>query len=84
MGPAKKIPGVGGWGAWLVWGKYTLELYGGSALTTNNQMELTAVIRALSAVKRPCPIIIHLDSSYVKDGITRWIHGWKKNRLAHR
>ncbi len=42
-------------------------------------MELTAVIRALSAVKRPCPIIIHLDSSYVKDGITRWIHGWKKN-----
>ena len=78
-GACKKNPGVGGWGAWLVWGKYTLELYGGSALTTNNQMELTAVIRALSAVKRPCPIIIHLDSSYVKDGITRWIHGWKKN-----
>ena len=78
-GACKKNPGVGGWGAWLVWGKYTLELYGGSALTTNNQMELTAVIRALSAVKRSCPIIIHLDSSYVKDGITRWIHGWKKN-----
>ena len=69
-GACKKNPGVGGWGAWLVWGKYTLELYGGSALTTNNQMELTAVIRALSAVKRPCPIIIHLDSSYVKDGFT--------------
>ena len=59
-GACKKNPGVGGWGAWLVWGKYTLELYGGSALTTNNQMELTAVIRALSAVKRPCPIILHL------------------------
>lgn len=81
-GACKKNPGVGGWGAWLVWGKYTLELYGGSALTTNNQMELTAVIRALSAVKRPCPIIIHLDSSYVKDGITRWIHGWKKTAGA--
>ena len=83
-GACKKNPGVGGWGAWLVWGKYTLELYGGSALTTNNQMELTAVIRALSAVKRPCPIIIHLDSSYVKDGITRWIHGWKKKARKKR
>ena len=77
-GACKNNPGVGGWGALLVWGKYRLELYGGSAMTTNNQMELTAVIRALSAVKRPCPIVIHLDSSYVKNGITTWIHGWKK------
>lgn len=54
-------------------------MYGGSKLTTNNQMELTAVISALSALRRKCPIIIHTDSSYVKDGITKWIHGWKRN-----
>ena len=81
MGPAKN-PGVGVGEPGSSGVKYTLELYGGSALTTNNQMELTAVIRALSAVKRPCPIIIHLDSSYVKDGITRWIHGWKRTAGA--
>lgn len=78
-GACKKNPGVGGWGAYLVWGEHALELYDGSELTTNNQMELSAVIAALSAVKRPCPIILHTDSSYVKDGITRWIHGWKRN-----
>ena len=78
-GACKKNPGVGGWGAYLVWGSATLELYDGSLLTTNNQMELTAVINALSAIKRPCPIVIHTDSNYVKDGITKWIHGWKKN-----
>ncbi|MDO5532635.1 ribonuclease HI [Sutterella sp.] len=78
-GACKNNPGVGGWGAWLVWGEHTLELYDGETLTTNNQMELTAVINALSAMKRPCPIIIHTDSSYVKDGITKWIHGWKRN-----
>ncbi|MBE5691766.1 MAG: ribonuclease HI, partial [Sutterella sp.] len=77
-GACKGNPGVGGWGAFLVWGEHRLELYDGAKITTNNQMELTAVISALSAVKRPCPIIIHTDSSYVKDGITTWIHNWKR------
>lgn len=77
-GACKGNPGVGGWGAFLVWGEHRLELYDGERLTTNNQMELTAVISALTAVKRPCPIIIHTDSSYVKDGITTWIHSWKQ------
>ena len=77
-GACKGNPGVGGWGAFLVWGEHRLELYDGAKLTTNNPMELTAVISALSAVKRPCPIIIHTDSSYVKDGITTWIHNWKR------
>lgn len=78
-GACKQNPGVGGWGALLVWGEHRLELYGGERLTTNNQMELTAVISALSALKRPCPIILHTDSSYVKNGITQWVHGWKRN-----
>ena len=77
-GACKGNPGVGGWGAFLVWGEHRLELYDGAKITTNNQMELTAVISALSAVKRPCPIIIHTDSSYVKDGITTWIHNWQR------
>ena len=77
-GACKGNPGVGGWGAFLVWGEHRLELYDGAKITTNNQMELTAVISALSAVKRPCPIIIHTDSSYVMDGITTWIHNWKR------
>lgn len=78
-GACKYNPGIGGWGAYMVWGAHTREMYGGSKLTTNNQMELTAVISALSALRRKCPIIIHTDSSYVKDGITKWIHGWKRN-----
>ena len=78
-GACKCNPGIGGWGAYMVWGAHTREMYGGSKLTTNNQMELTAVISALSALRRKCPIIIHTDSSYVKDGITKWIHGWKRN-----
>lgn len=78
-GACKQNPGVGGWGALLVWGEHKLELYGGEKLTTNNQMELTAVISALSALKRPCPIIIHTDSTYVRDGITKWIRNWKRN-----
>ena len=78
-GACKQNPGVGGWGALLVWGEHRLEIYGGERLTTNNQMELTAVISALSALKRPCPIILHTDSSYVKNGITQWVHGWKRN-----
>ncbi len=78
-GACKQNPGVGGWGAYLVWGEHKLELYGGEKLTTNNQMELTAVISALSVLKRPCPIIIHTDSTYVHDGITKWIRNWKRN-----
>lgn len=78
-GACKQNPGVGGWGAYLVWGEHELELYGGEKLTTNNQMELTAVISALSVLKRPCPIIIHTDSTYVRDGITKWIRNWKRN-----
>lgn len=78
-GACKQNPGVGGWGAYLVWGEHKLELYGGEKLTTNNQMELTAVISALSVLKRPCPIIIHTDSTYVRDGITKWIRNWKRN-----
>ena len=78
-GACKQNPGVGGWGAYLVWGEHKLELYGGEKLTTNNQMELIAVISALSVLKRPCPIIIHTDSTYVRDGITKWIRNWKRN-----
>ena len=78
-GACNQNPGVGGWGASPARGEHRLEIYGGERLTTNNQMELTAVISALSALKRPCPIILHTDSSYVKNGITQWVHGWKRN-----
>ena len=77
-GASKGNPGIGGWGAYLVWGAHTKEIFGGAPNVTNNQMELTAVIEALKLIRRPCPVIIHTDSSYVKDGITKWIHGWKK------
>ena len=72
-------PGPGGWGAVLQYGDTVKELKGGAQLTTNNQMELTAAIEALNALKRPCSVELHTDSSYVKDGLTGWIHGWKKN-----
>ncbi|WP_417310225.1 ribonuclease HI [Devosia sp.] len=72
-------PGPGGWGAVLQYGDKLKELKGGAALTTNNQMELTAAIEALGALSRPCAVELHTDSSYVKDGLTKWIHGWKKN-----
>ena len=72
-------PGPGGWGAVLHYGDTVKELKGGAPLTTNNQMELTAAIEALTALKRPCEIELHTDSNYVKDGLTKWIHGWKKN-----
>ena len=80
-GACKKNPGPGGWGVLMRWGERTKEMCGGSVMTTNNQMELTAVIEALKAIRRPCQIVLHLDSSYVKDGITSWInkkkkHGW--------
>jgi len=72
-------PGPGGWGAVLRYGDTVKELKGGEQLTTNNRMELTATIEALNALKRPCDVELHVDSQYVKDGLNKWIHGWKKN-----
>ena len=72
-------PGPGGWGVILDYNGTRKELSGGEALTTNNRMELMAAIVALESLKRPCPVEMHVDSQYVKDGITKWIHGWKKN-----
>ena len=72
-------PGPGGWGAILQWGGHEKELCGGEANTTNNRMELMGAIAALEALKRPCTVIVHTDSQYVRQGITSWIHGWKKN-----
>jgi ribonuclease HI len=71
-------PGPGGWGAILRWGGHEKELSGGEAHTTNNRMELMAAIMALESLKRPCPVTLHTDSQYVRQGITSWIHGWKK------
>lgn len=70
-------PGPGGWGALLMYGKHEKEICGGEAETTNNRMELTAAIEALNHLSRPCRINLHTDSTYVRDGITKWIHGWK-------
>nr|WP_262690290.1 ribonuclease HI [Kordiimonas aestuarii] len=70
-------PGPGGWGALLLYGEHEKELTGGEMETTNNRMELTAAIEALNALSRPCHIKLHTDSTYVRDGITKWIHGWK-------
>ena len=72
-------PGPGGWGAILDYNGTRKELSGGEPSTTNNRMELMAAIAALEALKRPCTVAMHVDSNYVKDGITKWIHGWKKN-----
>jgi ribonuclease HI len=77
-GACKGNPGVGGWGALLQSGPHTRELFGGEALTTNNRMELTAVIRALEALKKPSHVRLHTDSKYVQQGISSWIHQWKK------
>lgn len=77
-GACKGNPGPGGWGAWLQSGEHLKELWGGEANTTNNRMELTAVIEALASLKRTCDIAVYTDSEYVKNGITTWIHGWKK------
>jgi ribonuclease HI len=76
-GACKGNPGPGGWGALLQAGGKEKELFGGEPLTTNNRMELMAVIQALSALKRPCEVNLYLDSEYVRKGITEWIHGWK-------
>jgi ribonuclease HI len=76
-GACKGNPGPGGWGAWLKTGEHEKELWGGEAVTTNNRMELTAVIEALAALKRNSRVELHTDSEYVRQGITAWIHNWK-------
>jgi len=78
-GACKGNPGPGGWGALLECDGRTKEIFGGEAHTTNNRMELTAVIRALEALQRASDVDLHTDSQYVKNGIETWIHGWKKN-----
>ena len=72
-------PGPGGWGVLLRSGSHEKELYGGETETTNNRMELMAAIQALETVKLGNDVILHTDSTYVKDGLTKWIHGWKRN-----
>lgn len=77
-GACKGNPGPGGWGALLRMGTREKELSGGEADTTNNRMEMRAVIEALNALKEPCRVDLYSDSKYVIDGITKWIHGWQK------
>jgi ribonuclease HI len=75
-GACKGNPGPGGWGAWLKSGSHEKELFGGEIETTNNRMELTAVIEALKSLKRRVPVVLHTDSQYVKLGITEWLPNW--------
>ncbi len=72
-------PGPGGWGCILSWDEHVREMSGGEPLTTNNRMELMAAITALETLKRPCDVDIFTDSTYVRDGVMGWIHGWKRN-----
>jgi ribonuclease HI len=76
-GACRGNPGPGGWGAVLMFGGKEKELCGGELLTTNNRMELTAAIKALEALTRPCTVELHTDSQYVRQGITEWMPGWK-------
>jgi ribonuclease HI len=78
-GACRGNPGPGGWAALLRTGDKEREISGGEAYTTNNRMELRAAIEALDALKRPCRVELHTDSNYVRDGITKWIHGWNRN-----
>ena len=77
-GACKGNPGPGGWGAWLKIGGHERELFGGEPVTTNNRMELLAVIRALEALTRRCAVVVHTDSQYVQKGIGEWVINWKK------
>jgi ribonuclease HI len=77
-GACKGNPGPGGWGAWISMGGHSKELCGGEPVTTNNRMELMAVIRALQALKRACNVKVYTDSVYVQKGMSEWIEGWKK------
>ena len=78
-GACKGNPGPGGWGAILRMGHHEKELAGSDPATTNNRMEMTGVIEALNALIEPCRVTLHTDSRYVIDGITKWVHGWKRN-----
>jgi ribonuclease HI len=78
-GACKGNPGPGGWGVLLEWGDHRKELCGGESETTNNRMEITAVIEGLRALSRPCQVLVVTDSVYVKDGVTKWMAGWKRN-----
>ena len=78
-GACKGNPGPGGWGALIRMGARERELSGGEAHTTNNRMELMAAIEGLNALTRPCRVTLSTDSRYVMDGLTKWIHGWRKN-----
>ncbi|RYG02669.1 MAG: ribonuclease HI [Caulobacteraceae bacterium] len=71
-------PGPGGWGAVMISGEHVRDICGGEPATTNNRMELMAAIQALEALKKPCKVELHTDSTYVMKGISEWIHGWKK------
>ncbi|HET9460241.1 MAG TPA: ribonuclease HI [Sphingomicrobium sp.] len=78
-GACRGNPGPGGWAALLRTGGIEREISGGEKLTTNNRMELRAAIEALNALTRPCKVELHSDSQYLRDGITKWIHGWRRN-----
>lgn len=78
-GACRGNPGPGGWAALLRMGAKERTISGGEVLTTNNRMELTAAIRALEALTKACRVALHTDSHYVRDGITKWIHGWQRN-----
>ena len=80
-GACKGNPGVGGWGVLMKFGQVEKTLHGGEMMTTNNRMEMMAVIEALTALKRPCQIKLNIDSQYVMKGMTEWIHGWKLKGL---
>lgn len=77
-GACKGNPGPGGWGVLLRKGKHEKEMSGGEPATTNNRMEMRAVIEGLNALIEPCEVDLYTDSKYVVDGITKWVHGWKK------
>lgn len=78
-GACKGNPGPGGWGAVLRMGDKEREISGGEPLTTNNRMEMMAVVESLNALKRPCAVTLYTDSRYVMDGLTKWIKGWQRN-----
>lgn len=78
-GACKGNPGRGGWGAFLSYGEHSKELFGGSKETTNNQMELQAVIEALNFLNRKSDVTLYTDSQYVKNGVEKWMYNWKKN-----
>lgn len=78
-GACKGNPGVGGWGAFMRSGDRERELFGGALVTTNNRMELTAVIESLRILARPCDVRLHVDSTYVMNGLNEWLPGWKRN-----